>query len=102
MIIPNDRSSYLYHLESSGMNCIEILYELAVHTISNENEYEESAVFITLISKLNETKKFLLQFPDNNIHPLQSNKTDLFHFIDQNIGVVSKSIQSKFLKTCLL
>jgi hypothetical protein len=46
------------------------------------------------MSKLNETKKFLLQFPDNNIHPLQSNKTDLFHFIDQDIGVVSKWMQS--------
>jgi hypothetical protein len=72
----------------------EIMYEFAVHTLSNENENEESAVFITLMSKLNETKKFLLQFPDNNIHPLQSNKTDLFHFIDQDIGVVSKWMQS--------
>jgi hypothetical protein len=70
------------------------MYEFAVHTISNESENEESTVFITLMSKLNETKKFLLQFPDNNIYPLQSNKTDLFHFIDQDIGVVSKSIQS--------
>jgi hypothetical protein len=70
------------------------MYEFAVHTISNESENEESIVFITLMSKLNETKKFLLQFPDNNIYPLQSNKTDLFHFIDQDIGVVSKSIQS--------
>jgi len=70
------------------------MYEFAVHTLSNENENEESAVFITLMSKLNETKKFLLQFPDNNIHPLQSNKTDLFHFIDQDIGVVSKWMQS--------
>jgi hypothetical protein len=68
----------------------EILYEFAIHTLSNDNENEESAVFITLISKLNETKKFLLQSPENNIHPLQSNKIDLFHFIDQDIGIVSE------------
>jgi len=66
------------------------MYEFAIHTLSNDNENEDSAVFITLISKLNETKKFLLQFPENNIHPLQSNKIDLFRFIDQDIGIVSK------------
>jgi hypothetical protein len=65
------------------------MYEFAVYTRSNDNENEESAVFITLIGKQNETKPFLLQFADNTIHPLQSNKIDLFHFIDQDIGVVS-------------
>ena len=68
----------------------EMMYHFVIHTLSNGSEKEESAVFITLMSKLNETKKFLLQFPENNIHPLQSNGTDLFHFIDQDIGVVSK------------
>ena len=68
----------------------EILYKFAVHTVSNENQNEESAVFVTLMSKLNETKKFLLQFSENNIYSLQSNQIDLFHFIDQDIGVVSK------------
>jgi hypothetical protein len=66
------------------------MYEFAVHTRSNDSENEESAVFMTLIGKQNETKKFLLQFPDNNIQPLQSNKIDLFHFIDEDIGVVSE------------
>jgi hypothetical protein len=66
------------------------MYEFAIHTRLNESEDEESAVFVTLISKQNETKKFLLQFSDNTIHPLQSNKIDLFHFIDQDIGAVSK------------
>jgi hypothetical protein len=66
------------------------MYEFAIYTLLNDNENEESAVFITLISKLNETKKFLLQFPENNIYPLQSNRIDLFHFIDQDIGIVSE------------
>ena len=69
------------------------MYEVAVHTRLNENENDESAVFITLIGKENETKKFLLQFADNTIHPLQSNKIDLFHFIDQDIGVVSREME---------
>ncbi len=70
------------------------MYEFAVHTLSNDNENEESAVFMTLISKSNETKKFLLQFPENNIQPLQTNQIDVFHFIDQDIGAVSKRIPS--------
>lgn len=72
----------------------EIMYEFSVHTRTNDNENEESAVFITLIGKQNETKKFLLQFSDNTIHPLRSNKIDLFHFIDQDIGAVSNQLKS--------
>lgn len=67
----------------------ENLYKFLIHTSKNDSENEESAVFLTLISKTNETKKFLLQYADNTIHPLQSNQIDLFHFIDQDIGVVS-------------
>ncbi|CAF3494199.1 unnamed protein product [Rotaria sp. Silwood1] len=85
-IISNDLPIHdendLYHLESH-----EIIYELAVHTHTNDNENEESAVFLTLVGKKNETKKFLLQYADNTIHPLQTNQIDLFHFIDQDIGV---------------
>lgn len=66
------------------------MYEFAIYTRSNENENEESVVFITLASKLSETKKFLLQFPENNIRSLQSNKIDIFYFIDQDIGIVSE------------
>ncbi|CAF4206068.1 unnamed protein product, partial [Rotaria magnacalcarata] len=77
----------LYYLELH-----EIMYELAVHTRTNENENEESAVFLTLMGKTSETKKLLLQYADNNIHPLQSNQIDLFHFTDQDVGVVRKKI----------
>ncbi|CAF0913540.1 unnamed protein product [Rotaria sordida] len=80
LLIHNEND--LYHLESH-----EIMYELAVHTRTNDNENEESAVFLTLIGRKNETKKFLLQYADNTIHPLQSNQIDIFHFIDQDIGV---------------
>ncbi|UJR26523.1 hypothetical protein I4U23_007846 [Adineta vaga] len=72
----------LYHLESH-----EIVYEFFVHTRLNESKNEDSAVFITLIGKDNETKKFLLQFSDNTIHPLQSNKIDIFHFVDRDVGI---------------
>ncbi|CAF4390870.1 unnamed protein product [Rotaria sp. Silwood2] len=81
--LPIHDENDLYHLESH-----EIIYELAVHTRTNDNENEESAVFLTLVGKLNETKKCLLQYADNTIHPLQSNQIDLFHFIDQDIGVL--------------
>ncbi|CAF3675555.1 unnamed protein product [Rotaria socialis] len=80
--LPITDENDLYYLQSH-----EIMYELAVHTRTNENENEESAVFLTLMGKTNETKKLLLQYADNNIHPLQSNQIDLFHFIDQDVGV---------------
>ena len=95
----------LYHLEEDGkiLNentkigyCFffffneEFMYKFAVHTLTNDSENEESAVFLTLIGKEKETKKFLLQFADNTIHILQSNKTDLFHFINQDIDIVSE------------
>lgn len=69
------------------------MYHVTIHTLVNESGNDPSAVFLTLMSKFNETKKFLLQFPENNIHPLQSNGIDLFHFIDQDIGIVSESIE---------
>lgn len=68
------------------------MYHVTIHTLSNDNENEHSAVFLTMISKSNETKKWFLQFPENNIYPLQSKATDLYHFIDHDIGVVSPSI----------
>ncbi|CAF3860635.1 unnamed protein product [Adineta steineri] len=66
---------------------IEIMYEITVNTCLNNNENDDSAVFLTLIGNKAETKKFLLQFADNTIHTLQSNQTDIFHFIDQDIGI---------------
>ncbi|CAM4747562.1 unnamed protein product [Rotaria magnacalcarata] len=80
--LPITDENDLYYLELH-----EIMYELAVHTHTNENENEESAVFLTLMGKTSETKKLLLQYADNNIHPLQSNQIDLFHFTDQDVGV---------------
>ena len=70
----------------------EIMYHVTIHTLVNESENDPSAVFLTFMSKSNETKTFLLQFPENNIHPLQSHAIDLYHFIDQDIGLVSQSI----------
>ena len=64
------------------------MYEFVVHTYQNESKNEDSAVFITLIGKEGETKKFLLQFADNVIHPLQSNQTDIFYFLDRDVSTV--------------
>ena len=44
---------------------------------------------MTLVGKVNETKKFLLQFPENTIHPLRPQQVDLFRFVDRDIDVVS-------------
>jgi hypothetical protein len=71
--------------------CQEVRYEFAVHTRFNDSHGQDPAVFITLVGKEeHETRKFLLQFPDNTIHPFLSDKTDLFHFVDQDIGAVSE------------
>ena len=74
---------------SSSFIFEEIIYDIAVHTCSNESGNEASAVFMTLVGKVIETKKLLLQFPENTVHPLRSQQVDLFRFVDQDIGMVS-------------
>ena len=78
------------------------MYEFAVHTRLNESENEDSAVFVTLFGKQMETQKFLLQFPDNTIVPLQTNQIDLFYFVDQDIGAVRESHESNERNRILL
>ncbi|CAF0759923.1 unnamed protein product, partial [Didymodactylos carnosus] len=66
----------------------EILYDVSVYTRTRENISEDTAVFLTLIGRTTETKKFLLQFADNTIQSLLPNKMDVFRFVDQDVGSV--------------
>ena len=77
---------------SSSFIFEEIIYDIAVHTCSNESDNEASAVFMTLTGKVIETRKLLLQFPENTVHPLRSQQVDLFRFVDQDIGMVSARV----------
>jgi len=70
-------------------NLYSVVYRLAVQTKFNGQPNEESAVFVTLLSKSKRTRKFLLQFSETNIYSLQTNQIDLFHFLDQDIGIVN-------------